>query len=242
MDDIYVNVRAAERRCILVVTGCDNSDTKHFLAIEDGFRESKASWSTLLLRLKTNGLAVAPKLTVGDGALGFWAALAEAFPARRHQHCWVHKTANVLNYLPRSVQPEAKSSLHEIWQAPDRVRAECAFDRFVTIHEAKYPKATKCLLKDRDELLAFYDFPAAHWQHIRTSNPIESTFATVRLRTDKTRNCLSANNTVTMIFKLVLSAEKRWWRLRGFRQLADVIEGVKSIDGIDERHISREAA
>lgn len=241
-DGIYINVRAAERRCVLVVIGCDSTGEKHFLAIEDGYRESKASWSKLLLRLKDNGLEMAPKLAVGDGALGFWAALAEVFPPTRHQRCWVHKTANVLNYLPKSVHSEAKAALHEIWQAPDRALAETAFDRFIAVYEAKYPKATRCLVKDREALLAFYDFPAAHWQHIRTSNPIESTFATIRLRTDKTRNCVSAKSGVALVYKLAMSAEKRWRRLRGFKQLTDVIDRIQFIDGIDERVISRKAA
>lgn len=241
-DGIYTNVRAAERRCILVVIGCDTTGKKHFLAIEDGFRESKESWSALLRRLKDNGLKIAPELAIGDGALGFWAALAEVFPTTRHQRCWVHKTANVLNCLPKSVQPDAKSALHEIWQAPDRATAETAFGRFVDVYEAKYPKAVKCLLKDREELLAFYDFPAAHWQHIRTSNPIESTFATIRLRTRKTRNCVSAKSAVALVYKLAMSAQKRWRRLRGFKQLADVIDGIKFIDGVDEREISGKAA
>ncbi len=241
-DGIYINVRAAERRCILVVIGCDSAGRKHFLAIEDGCRESKLSWSKLLHRLKDNGLKLAPKLAVGDGALGFWAALAEVFPTTRHQRCWVHKTANVLNYLPKSVQPEAKGALHEIWQAPDRASAERAFERFIGVYEAKYPKAVNCLAKDREQLLAFYDFPAAHWQHLRTSNPIESTFATIRLRTEKTRNCVSAKSGVALVYKLAMSAQGRWRRLRGFEQLADVIEGIQFIDGIDERVISRKAA
>jgi transposase-like protein len=241
-DGIYTNVRAAERRCILVMIGCDSAGKKHFLAIEDGYRESKESWSKLLRRLKDNGLKIAPELAIGDGALGFWAAMDETFPTTRHQRCWVHKTANVLNYLPKSVQPQAKSALHEIWQAPDRATAETAYDRFIDVYDAKYPKAAKCLLKDREELLAFYDFPAAHWQHIRTSNPIESTFATIRLRTKKTRNCVSAKSAVALVYKLAMSAEKRWRRLRGFKQLADVIDGIKFIDGVDEREISRKAA
>lgn len=241
-DGIYINVRAAERRCMLVVIGCESTGKKHFLAIEDGWRESKASWSKLLLRLKDNGVEIAPKLAVGDGALGFWAALDEGYPTTRHQRCWVHKTANVLNYLPKRVQPEAKAALHEIWQAPDRAGAEAAFDRFLAVYEAKYPKAVHCLAKDREALLAFYDFPATHWQHIRTSNPIESTFATIRLRTDKTRNCVSAKSGVALVYKLAMSAEKRWRRLRGFKQLADVIDGIKFIDDIDERQISRKAA
>jgi len=241
-DGIYTNVRSDERRCMLVLIGCDARGKKHFLAIEEGFRESKQSWKALLLSLRDRGLKTAPKLGVGDGAMGFWAALAEVFPTTRTQRCWVHKTVNILDKLPKTQQPEAKSALHEIWQADSRRNAEKAFDRFVATYEQKYPKAVDCLVKDREELLAFYDFPAAHWQHIRTTNPIESTFATIRLRTRKTRNCVSAKSGLSLIHQLAMSAEKRWRRLRGFKQLADVIAGVKFIDGVDEREVSRKAA
>jgi len=240
-DGIYVNVRAEERRCVLVVVGCDIHGRKHFLAIEDGFRESAQSWKALLLSLKDRGLDAA-KLAVGDGALGFWAALAEVYPATREQRCWVHKTVNVLDKLPKSQHGDAKSALHEIWQADSRAVAEKAFDRFVAIYEDKYPKSVECLVKDRSELLAFYDFPAAHWQHIRTTNPIESSFATIRLRTKKTRNCVSAKSGLSLMHQLAMSAQKRWRRLRGFRQLADVVAGINFIDGVDERTISRNAA
>jgi len=240
-DGIYVNVRAEERRCVLVVIGCDVRGRKHFLAIEDGFRESTASWKAVLLSLKDRGLDAA-KLAVGDGALGFWAALAEVYPETREQRCWVHKTVNVLDKLPKSQHGDAKSALHEMWQADSRAAAEKAFDRFVKTYEDKYPKSVECLVKDRPELLAFYDFPAAHWQHIRTTNPIESTFATIRLRTRKTRNCVSAKSGLSLMHQLAMSAQKRWRRLRGFRQLADVIAGIKFVDGVDERTISRKAA
>lgn len=240
-DGIYVNVRAEERRCVLVVVGCDVRGRKHFLAIEDGFRESAASWKGLLLSLKDRGLDAA-KLAVGDGALGFWAAVAEVYPQTRAQRCWVHKTANVLDKLPKSQQGDAKSALHEIWQADSRAAAHKALDRFVATYEDKYPKAVECLVKDRAELLAFYDFPAAHWQHIRTTNPIESTFATIRLRTRKTRNCVSAKSGLSLMHQLAMSAQKRWRRLRGFQKLADVVAGIKFIDGVDERKISRKAA
>jgi len=240
-DGIYVNVRAEERRCVLVVIGCDVRGRKHFLAIEDGFRESTASWKAVLLSLKDRGLDAA-KLAVGDGALGFWAALAEVYPETREQRCWVHKTVNVLDKLPKSQHGDAKSALHEMWQADSRAAAEKAFDRFVKTYEDKYPKSVECLVKDRPELLAFYDFPAAHWQHIRTTNPIESTFATIRLRTRKTRNCVSAKSGLSLMHQLAMSAQKRWRRLRGFRQLADVIAGIKLVDGVDERTISRKAA
>jgi len=241
-DGIYTNVRSDERRCLLVLIGCDARGKKHFLAIEEGFRESKQSWKALLLSLRDRGLKTPPKLGVGDGAMGFWAALAEVFPTTRAQRCWVHKTVNILDKLPKAQQPEAKSALHEIWQADSRRNAEKAFDRFIATYEQKYPKAVDCLVKDREDLLAFYDFPAAHWQHIRTTNPIESTFATIRLRTRKTRNCVSAKSGLSLVHQLAMSAQKRWRRLRGFQQLADVIAGVKFIDGVDAREVSRKAA
>lgn len=241
-DGIYVNVRDAERRCLLVLIGCDTHGRKHFLGLEEGFRESTESWKSLLMSLRDRGLTMAPKLAVGDGAMGFWAALGEVYPTTGAQRCWVHKTLNILDKLPRRIQPKAKSALHEIWQAETKLQAEQAFDRFVATYEDKYPKAVRCLADDREVLLAFYDFPAAHWQHLRTTNPIESTFATIRLRTKKTRNCLGARGAVAMVHQLAISAQKRWRRLRGFRQLADVVAGVKFIDGIDERKLSRNAA
>ena len=240
-DGIDVNVRAQERRCLLVLIGCDAHGNKHFLAIEEGFRESTESWKALLLSLRDRGIEVAPKLAVGDGAMGFGAALAEVFPTTGAQRCWVHKTVNVLNKLPKTLHAQVKSALHEIWQANSQAHAEQAFDRFIATYEAKYPKAVTCLAKDRQALLACYDFPAAHWQHLRTTNPIESTFATLRLRTVKTRNCLSARSGLSL-HPLAMSAQQRWRKLRGFRQLADVIAEVKFIDGIDERTISRKAA
>jgi putative transposase len=190
-DGVYFNVRLegpeARKQCVLVLMGATADGRKELLAIQDGYRESEASWSELLLDLKRRGLVEAPHLAVGDGALGFWAALRKIFPTTHQQRCWVHKTANVLNAMPKSVQPRAKSALHEIWQAETRAAAHAAFDGFVEKYGAKYPKAVACLEKDRDELLAFYDFPAEHWVHLRTTNPIESTFATVRLRTAKTK-------------------------------------------------------
>ena len=240
-DGIYVNVRAEERRCILVLVGCDVHGRKHFLAIEDGFRESTESWKALLLSLRDRGVHAA-RLAIGDGALGFWAALAQVYPQTREQRCWVHKTVNVLDKLPKRLQSPAKSALHEIWQADSRTAADKAFDRFVATYGDKYPTAVDCLVKDHAALVAFYDFPAAHFQHIRTTNPIESTFATIRLRTRKTRNCVSARSGLSLMHQLAMSAQKRWRRLRGFRQLADVVAGVKFVDGIDQRHISRKAA
>jgi len=241
-DGIYINARSADRRCVLVLIGCDGHGRKHFLAIDEGFRESTESWKALLLSLRDRGLTTAPKLAVGDGAMGFWAALREVFPETRQQRCWVHKTANVLDKLPKRLQPQAKSMIHEIWQASNREEAEKAFSRFVATFEDKYPKATNNLNQDRDRLLAFYDFPAAHWQHLRTTNPIESTFATIRLRTVKTRNCYSVESGLALMHQLAMSAQKRWRKLRGFDKLADVIAGVKFINGIDERKISRKAA
>lgn len=241
-DGIYIKAREADRRCVLVLIGCDSHGNKHFLAIDEGFRESTESWKALLLDLRDRGLTKPPKLAVGDGAMGFWAALNEVYPGTRHQRCWVHKTANVLDRLPKRLQPQAKSMIHDIWQADTRQSAEKAFDRFLSTFGDKYPKAAANLGADRDRLLAFYDFPAAHWQHLRTTNPIESTFATIRLRTVKTRNCCSVDTGLALMHQLAMSAQKRWRRLRGFRQLADVIAGVKFIDGTDERKISRVAA
>jgi len=239
-DGIYSGLRADdERLCVLVVIGVNERGQKRFLAIEDGMRESKASWADVLRDLKKRGLVVAPKLAVGDGALGFWAALAEVFPETRQQRCWVHKTANVLNYLPRSVQSKAKAALHEIWMAETKATAQKAFDEFVAGYGAKYPKATECLAKDREALLAFYDFPAEHWIHIRSSNVIESSFATVRHRTDRTKGCLTRDGMLAMIFKLGLCAERGWRRLRGFEWLAKVVSGVKFRDGIEVQNVMR---
>lgn len=244
-DGVYFNIRAdASKQCILVIIGVDEQGHKEFVAIEDGYRESEQSWLELLMGLKARGLENAPQLAVGDGALGFWKALSKVYGETRHQRCWVHKTANVLNALPKSQQDKAKGGLHEIWMAATREDAHTAFDAFVAAYEGKYPKAADCLRKDRDALLAFYDFPAPHWQHIRTSNPIESTFATVRLRTAKTRGCVSRQSILSLVYKLGVSAEKRWRRLRGFKHLADVAQGVKFIDGVraNEEQDSRIAA
>lgn len=224
-----------------MVVGCDVQGRKHFLAIEEGFRESTESWKVMLMSLRDRGVDAA-KLAVGDGALGFWSALAEVYPQTRVQRCWAHKTVNILDKLPKSLQSDSNSMLHEIWQADTRARAHQAFDRFVATFEEKYPKAVNCLVKDRGELLAFYDFPAVHWQHLRTTNPIESTFATIRLRTVKTRNCVSAKSGLSLVHQLAMSAQKRWRRLRGFRHLADVVADVKYIDGINESGVSRKAA
>jgi len=233
-DGIYSGLRAQRQKlCALVVIGVNAQGEKHFLALEDGVRESVQSWREVLLDLKGRGLTVAPRLAVGDGALGFWGALDEVFAQTGHQRCWRHKTGNVLNYLPKSVQPKAKSALHEIWMADSRARAETAFDRFIVTYEAKYPKAVACLVKDREALLAFYDFPAEHWSHIRTTNPIESSFATIRHRSDRAKGCVTRETMLAMIYKLGLCAEKRWRRIRGFGLLGKVITDVKFKDGIE---------
>jgi len=234
-DGVYFNVRLGdgERQCILVIMGATVDGKKELLAVEAGVRESEMSWSALLLDLKARGLDVAPKLAAGDGALGFWAALSKVFPTTRWQRCWVHKTANVLNELPKGQHAKAKGLLKEIYLAATKADANKAFDHFLGVFGAKYPKAIKCLEKDRDALLAFYDFPAEHWAHIRTTNPIESMFATVRLRTTRTKGCGSAEATLMMVFKLAQSAERGWRRLTGSKLLADVIDiNVKFVDGV----------
>ena len=239
VDGIYFNVRGEDaRQCLLVVIGVDELGRKELLAVEDGYRESKQSWREVLLDLKARGFTP-PSLATGDGALGFWAALAELSPTTRTQRCWVHKTANVLNKLPKGLQAKAKQGVQAIWMAESRAAATTALDQFIRTYEDKYPKATACLASDREALLTFYDFPAAHWQSIRTTNPIESTFATVRLRTARTRGCVSRTTLLTMVYKLGLCAEQNWRRLRGFRHLADVIENVKFIDGVKEETIQQ---
>jgi transposase-like protein len=232
-DGVYSGLRAEQTKlCALVVIGVNEHGEKHFLAIEDGVRESTQSWREVLLGLKSRGMN-APKLAVGDGALGFWAALEETYPKTGQQRCWMHKTMNVLNCLPKSLQPKAKQSLHDIWQAETRAAADKAFDLFIKTYEPKYPKAALCLQKDREELMAFYDFPAQHWQSIRTSNPIESTFGTIRHRTKRSKGCLSRDGMLHMMFKLGLCAEKKWRRLRGFDYLAKVVTGIKFNDGVE---------
>ena len=239
-DGVYFNIRGDEsKQCILVIIGVTAQGNKEFLAITDGYRESEQSWREVLLELKSRGMNQ-PKLAIGDGALGFWKALQKVFDKTRSQRCWVHKTSNILNKMPKSIQAKAKQHLQDIWMAETRKDAEKAWAQFLATYEDKYPKACECLEKDQEQMLAFYDFPAAHWIHIRTSNPIESTFATVRLRTAKTRGCVSRTTILTMVFRLGLSAEKGWRKLRGFRRLAEVINGVKFIDGIDEKTIEEQ--
>jgi transposase-like protein len=241
-DGIYSGLRGDhDKLCALVIIGVNERGEKHFLAIEDGIRESKMSWCEILLSLKSKGLC-SPKLAIGDGALGFWAALDEVYPRTRQQRCWMHKTGNVLNYLPKMAQEKAKSKLHDIWQAQTKADAVKAFDLFIDSYSAKYPKAAVCLEKDRDELLTFYDFPAQHWQSIRTTNPIESSFATVRHRTRRAKGCLSRNGMLHMLYKLGMCAEKKWNRLRGFTYLADVIEGINFRDGVKQTSSDQVAA
>jgi putative transposase len=231
-DGIYSQVRMDDRMCLLVIIGVTEHGHKELVAVSDGYRESSASWEEVLTILRQRGLTQSPKLSAGDGALGFWNALSKVYPDSRHQRCWVHKTANILNKLPKSVQPKVKAALHEIWMASTREDAYKAFDNTVELFNAKYPKAMECLNKDREELLAFYDFPAEHWIHIRTTNPIESAFATVRLRTKKCRNCGSRDTTLAMVFKLMESAQKRWIKIRGFNLLTLVVNNVKFKDGV----------
>jgi putative transposase len=241
-DGVYSGLRAEQTKlCALVVIGVNERGQKHFLAIEDGVRESTQSWREVLLKLKARGMN-RPELAIGDGAMGFWAALEEVYSETHQQRCWMHKTMNVLNYLPKSAQPKAKRALHDIWQAETRVAAEKAFELFIKTYEPKYPKATLCLQKDRTELLAFYDFPAQHWQSIRTSNPIESTFGTIRHRTKRSKGCLSRDGMLHMMFKLGQCAQKNWRRLRGFDYLAKVITGVKFKDGIEVTAVDQAAA
>jgi len=231
-DGIYFGVRLEDaRQCMLVIIGATKEGRKELLGLTDGYRESEASWKELLLELKERGLGE-PKLAIGDGSLGFWKALPQVFGNTRTQRCWKHKTANVLNKLPKGLQAKAKAELNDIWMAERRPAAEQAFDSFLRNYEAKYPKASECLSKDREVLLTFYDFPALHWQHLRTTNPIESTFATVRLRTNKTRGCVSRGGLLTMVFKLTKVAEQKWHKLKGNEFLAQVIQGVQFKDGV----------
>ena len=233
-DGIYVQARLEdEAQCLLVIIGATPEGKKELVGLADGLRESAQSWRDLLLDLKRRGLSSGPQLAVGDGALGFWKALDEVWPMTRTQRCWVHKTANVLNKLPNSLHAKAKRALHDIWMAETRKDAEAALNVFIETYSRKYEKAAECLAKDRDALLAFYDFPAEHWKHLRTTNPIESAFATVRHRTTRSKGCLSNKTALAMIFKLAQAAEKSWHRLKGYSLLPKVILGVKFNDGIE---------
>ena len=232
VDGIYFNVRLDDNRsCILVIMAADRYGNKELLAVTDGYRESKIGWSEMLLDLKARGLKIGPKLSIGDGGLGFWAALDEIYPETKRQRCWVHKTANILDKMPKCIQSKAKSMIHDMYMAPTKKDALEAYDHFVNVFEDKYPNAVNCLTKDKEDLFTFYDFPAIQWIHIRTTNPIESTFATVRLRTKKTKGCGSRVATLTMVFKLALEASKTWKRLKGHQFILHVLENKKFVDG-----------
>jgi putative transposase len=233
-DGIYLQARMEpQAECMLVLIGATPEGRKELLGFQVGVRESAQSWRELLVDLKARGLAIAPELATGDGALGFWKALETVFPTTRQQRCWVHKVSNVLNKLPKSVQPAAKADLREVWQAPDRATAEAAIATFAEKYAAKYEKAVACLVKDHDALLTFYDFPAEHWDHLRTANPIESVFATVRHRTVRTKGALSQDTARLMVFKLVTAAAKTWRRLKGDNQLPKVVQGVTFRNGVE---------
>jgi len=239
VDGVHFNVRLEDtqnqRQCILMVMGATPEGKKELVSVQDGYRESEQSWKELLLDLKARGLEQGPELATGDGALGFWKAIRQVYGDTREQRCWVHKTANVLNDLPKGKQPKAKSMLHDIWMAETKAEAHKAFDLFVETFQAKYAKATECLAKDREVLLTFYDFPAEHWVHVRTTNPIESTFATVRLRSAKTKGCGSRIACLTMVFKLTQTAELNWRSLNGSNLLPDVIQRVRFVDGLKQQ-------
>ena len=234
-DGIHANVRledeANQRQCMLVLMGATRDGRKELVAVIDGFRESKQSWYELLIDLKNRGLTIAPRVAIGDGALGFWAALREVFGETCEQRCWFHKTGNILNRMPKSVQPKAKTDIHEIWMAATREDAHKAFDAFLEKYQAKYPQACDCLKQDRDVLLTFYDFPAEHWKHLRTTNPIESTFATIRLRHRRTKGSGTRRASLAMTFQLAKSAEKRWRRLNGHERIISLLAGKKFVNG-----------
>lgn len=240
-DGVYLQARMeSEKNCILVIIGVDEYGKKELVAVDDGFRESKESWQALLLDLKNRGLTHAPKLAVGDGSLVFWGALTEQYPGTVHQRCWVHKTANILNKLPKSQQAKAKQMIHNIYMAASKEDAESAWKKFISTYETKYPKVVECLLKNEKELLAFYDFPAEHRIHLRTTNPIESTFATVKHRTRKSKNCFSRETIIAATYKLFMESEKRWKLIKGKNRIAQVINMEKFIDGIHESEINND--
>lgn len=231
-DGIYFNIRLEDDRpCLLVLIGATEDGRKELIGIHDGVRESSQSWKDFLQNLKSRGLTVDPSLAVGDGAMGFWKALEEEFPRCRQQRCWVHKTVNILDKMPKSVQSNAKRMIHEMYMSPTKDTALKAYEEFIKHYSAKYPAACKCLEKDKEQLFNFYDFPAEHWIHIRTTNPIESTFATVRHRSRQTKGCGNRMATLTMVYKLAKLAEKGWIKLRGFALLQKVIAGIKFKDG-----------
>ena len=234
-DGIYFNVRLEDtenkKQCFLIIIGTLEDGTKELVAVADGYRESKISWMELLSSLKERGLTEGPRLAIGDGGLGFWAALREIYPDTREQRCWVHKTANILDKMPKSIQAKAKEKIHDIYLAPTREQALVAYNSFLSLYGKKFPQACDCLAKDKDVLFTFYDFPAEHWVHIRTTNPIESTFATVRLRTKKTKGCGTRLATLTMVFKLAKEAQKTWKKIKGYRLIPTVLEGATFVDG-----------
>jgi len=233
-DGIHFNVRLEEERtCMLVIIGTLKDGRKELVGLIDGYRESKISWQDLLRGLKARGLKKAPKLAVGDGALGFWAALREEFPETCEQRCWVHKTANILDKMPKGVQPRAKQRIHDMYLAETKQEALKAYDEFIALYGAKYPRACNCLIEDKDVLFQFYDFPAEHWQHIRTTNPIESTFATVRHRTRRTKGCGTRTATLTMTYKMAMEAEKHWRRINGYEMIIKIFQGIKFVDGLE---------
>jgi len=233
VDGIYLNVRLEkERPCLLVIIAADEEGNKELLSVSDGMSESKISWKDSLLDLKKRGLRDGPSLAIGDGALGFWSAVTEVFPYTKHQRCWVHKTANVLDKLPKSLRSQAKNNIHNMYLAEGKKDALKEFDKFIELYQDKYPKATKCLEKDKIRMFAFYDFPAIHWTHIRTTNPIESTFATIRLRTYKTRGCGNRKTVFAMVFKLALESQKRWKKLKGHNLIYSVLNGEIYKDGV----------
>jgi transposase-like protein len=238
-DGVYFNVRMEEAsQCVLVIIGVTEDGTKELVAVTDGYRESTASWREIFLDLKQRGLELAPKVATGDGALGFWSALAEQYPTTTVQRCWVHKTANVLNALPKSMHGKAKVHLRDIYRAETAKEAEKAFAYFLAAYRAKYPKAAETLGKDREALLAFYAFPAEHWVSLRTTNPIESTFSTVRLRTNTSRGCFSRTTVLTMVFQLMRSAQNNWRRLNAPEHLTSVAKNILFIDGIHPAKIA----
>jgi transposase-like protein len=242
-DGVYLQARMEDHAdCMLVLIGATPEGKKELIGFHAGARESAQSWRELLVEVKSHGLRIAPKLAIGDGALGFWKALDEIFPGTRHQRCWVHKTANVLNKVALSVQPNMKKDLREVWLSPNRAAAELAIDIFTEKYGAKYPKAVECLTKDRETLLAFYDFPAEHWDHLRTTNPIESVFSTVRHRTVRTKGSLSSLTAKLTVFKLIMAAAKTWSRLNGENQLPKVARGVSFIDGVEVINTSSQNA
>jgi len=242
-DGIHFNVRLEdERTCMLVLMGTLEDGRKELIGLIDGYRESKLSWQDMFRDLKARGLKDGPELAVGDGALGFWAALREEFGNTREQRCWVHKTSNILDKMPKGVQPRAKQRIHDMYRAATKKEALKAYDEFIALYEAKYPKACHCLAEDKEVLFQFYDFPAEHWQHIRTTNPIESTFATVRHRSRRTKGCGTRTATLAMTYKLAKEAQQHWRRINGYRLIHKVIKGIRFVDGVETEKEQEKAA